>query len=313
MSGGLVLHALAIIVVAVLAYPAVATAQASSAPVPAPPHEHARREASQQEPQPSAPPEQGHPSHKPGEPAPYPPGQPPPTGLPPITDEDRKSAFPELNGQHTVHDDAVFTYVLFDQLEWQAGDGVRGLSWDNKGWIGGDVNRFWFRTEGEAEDGDFGDAEAHALYGRAIARWWDLVVGVRQDVRPGPAQTWAAVGIQGLAPYWFEVEATAYVGEAGRTHLRLESEYELLFTNRLILQPLVEVDIYGKSDPERRLGAGLSSIDAGLRLRYEVRREFAPYVGVTWSRKFFGTADLARAEGDDISGARLALGARVWF
>lgn len=313
MSGGLVLRALMIIMPAVLAFPPVVAGQAPSASPPAQSHEPHGHEASQQKPQPPPPPKQGHPTHNPGDPAPYPPGQPPPTGLPPVTDEDRKAAFPELHGQHTVHDDAVFSYVLFDQLEWQAGDGVTGLSWDNKGWIGRDVNRFWFRTEGEAGDGDLSEAEAHALYGRAIARWWDLVVGVRQDVRPGPARTWAAVGIQGLAPYWFEVEATAYVGESGRTHLRLESEYELLLTNRLVLQPLVEVDIYGKSDPERGLGAGLSSMNAGLRLRYEIRREFAPYVGVTWNRRFFDTADLAKAEGEGIGGARLALGVRVWF
>lgn len=187
------------------------------------------------------------------------------------------------------------------------------MNWDSKGWVAGDLNCFWFRTEGEGENGDLGDAEAHALYGRAIARWWDLVVGLRQDVRPGPGRTWAAVGIQGLAPYWFEVEATAYIGESGRTHLRLESEYELLLTNRLVLQPLVEVDIYGKSDPARGLGAGVSTLDAGLRLRYEIRRELAPYVGVTWNRKFFGTADLAKAEGEDISGTRFAVGVRVWF
>lgn len=275
-------------------------------------HEQPPQQQSQAQEKPDAP-AQGHPSHQPQDPAPFPPGRPPATGLPPVTDEDRKAAFPELNGQHTVHDDAVFTYVLFDQLEWQAGDGVTGLTWDTEGWTGGDVNRFWFRTAGEAQDGDLDEANAHALYGRAIARWWDLVVGVRQDARPGPARTWAAVGIQGLAPYWFEVEATAYIGEAGRTHLRFETEYELLFTNRLILQPVVEFDIYGKSDPERGLGAGLSSMESGLRLRYEIRREFAPYVGVTWSRKFFGTADLARAEGEDTSGARFALGARVWF
>ncbi len=313
MSGGLVLRALMIIMAAVVAFPPVVAGQAPSAPLPAPSHEHGGHDASQAKPQPPPPPKQGHPTHKPGDPAPYPPGQPPPTGLPPITDEDRKAAFPELHGQHTVHDDAVFTYVLFDQLEWQAGDGSSSFSWDNKGWIGRDVNRFWFRTEGEAADGDLGEAEAHALYGRAIARWWDLVVGVRQDVRPGSARTWAAIGIQGLAPYWFEVEATAYVGESGRTHVRLESEYELLLTNRLVLQPLVEVDIYGKSDPQRGLGAGLSSMNAGLRLRYEIRRELAPYVGVTWNRKFFGTADLAKSEGEDIGEARLALGVRVWF
>lgn len=275
---------------------------------------HAGHGSSQEKPKKPERPQDPHPTHKPPDPqVPYPPGTPPKTGLPPITEEDRKAAFPELNGQHTVHDEAIHYFVLFDQFEWQMGDGVTGISWDNKGWIGGDVNRFWFRTEGEGESADLESAQAHALYGRAIHRWWDVVVGVRQDLRPGPAQTWAAIGLQGLAPYFFEVEATAYVGESGRTHFRFESEYELLLTNRLILQPVAELEIYGKSEPERGIGAGLSSADAGLRLRYEFRREFAPYLGVTWNRKFFGTADLAEAAGEDTSGARLALGVRVWF
>lgn len=231
--------------------------------------------------------------------------------LPPITDEDRAAAFPELNGQHTVHDNAVHAFVLVDQLEWQGGAG--GPSWDSRGWIGRDIDRFWFRTEGEAADGDVETAEVHALYGRAIARWWDVVVGVRHDFRPGPSRTWAAVGIQGLAPYWFEVEATAYVGESGRTAFRFETEYELLLTNRLVLQPLLEIDVYGKDDPERGIGAGLSSGEAGLRLRYEIRRELAPYVGVVWSRRFFGTADLARAAGEEVGDTRLVVGVRTWF
>jgi len=234
-------------------------------------------------------------------------------GIPPITDRDRAAAFPDLKAQHTVHDDGVHYYVLFDQVEWQAGDGASGASWDTNGWIGKDVNRFWFRTEGDSEAGELGEAQAHALYGRAIHPWWDLVVGVREDFSPGPSRTWAAIGIQGLAPYWFEIEATAYVGESGRTHLRLETEYELLLTNRLVLQPQVELEMYGKSDPARRIGAGLSSIDAGLRLRYEIRREFAPYVGVSWNRKFFGTADFADQAGGDTRGTRVAVGARVWF
>lgn len=232
--------------------------------------------------------------------------------IPPITEADRQAAFPDVHG-HSVHDRAIHYFVLFDQLEWQSGAGRTVGSWDNKGWVGGDIHRFWFRTEGEGEGGSLAAAQAHALYGRAIAPWWDLVMGIRQDVRPGPAQTWAVVGVQGLAPYWFEIEATAYIGAAGRTHARLETEYELLLTNRLILQPLVEVEIYGKSDPERQIGAGLSTIEAGARMRYEIRREFAPYVGVTWSRKFFGTADVARESGEEVSGARLALGARIWF
>jgi copper resistance protein B len=236
-----------------------------------------------------------------------------PAGIPPVTDEDRAAAFPDLHDRgHAVHDSAVHYYVLFDQLEFQAGDGTGG-NWDSRGWIGRDVNRFWFRTEGEVENGDVAAAQADALYGRAIHPWWDLVAGVRQDFRPGPARTWAAVGIQGLAPYWFEVEATAYIGESGRTHFRIETEYELLLTNRLVLQPLVELEIYGKSDPERRIGAGLSSLETGLRLRYEIRREFAPYFGVTWNRTFFGTADFAEAAGEETSTVRLAVGVRTWF
>lgn len=253
--------------------------------------------------------QQDHSAHrKPAEQRQYPPG------IPPVTDEDRAAAFPKLEEDgHTVHDNAIHYYGLFDQLEWQVGGGSTAGNWDSRGWVGGDITRLWFRTEGGAEGGDLEEAQAHVLYGRAIHPWWDLVAGVRQDFRPGPARTWLAVGVQGLAPYWFEVEATAYICESGRTHFRFETEYELLLTNRLILQPLVELEIYGKSDPERGIGSGLSSGEAGLRVRYEIRREFAPYVGVTWNRKFFGTADFARATGEDTGGARFATGVRVWF
>ena len=298
--------AAAVLVAAMLLPASPASAQSTSAPARSTQSQgHAGHGGAQENPKPKPPAQEEH--QKPAEQKPYPPG------IPPITDEDRAAAFPELNGQHTVHDRAVHYFVLFDQIEWQGGSGVTAFGWDNQGWIGQDVNRFWFRTEAGSEDGRLAGAEAHALYGRAIARWWDLVVGLRQDVRPGPARTWAAVGIQGLAPYWFEVEATAYVGEGGRTHFRLETKYELRLTNRLILQPLVEVDIFGKSEEARGIGAGLSSAEAGVRLRYEWRRELAPYLGVTWNRKFFGTADLAGARGEETGGARLALGVRVWF
>lgn len=243
---------------------------------------------------------------------PEPEGAPLPPFIPVLTDADREAAFPRLGG-HAVHDQSINTFVLFDQLEWQTGGGDGVLNVDSKGWIGRDVNRLWFRAEGEGERTDVEHAEAHVLYGRAVARWWDVVAGVRQDVGPGPNRTWAAVGVQGLAPYWFEVEATAYVGAEGRTHVRLETEYELLITNRLVLQPLAEVEIYGKSDPERGIGAGLSSADIGLRVRYEFKREFAPYVGVTWNHKFFDTADFAREDGESVRSTRLALGVRLWF
>jgi copper resistance protein B len=204
-------------------------------------------------------------------------------------------------------------YVLLDQLEWQAVDDGSGLNLDSKGWIGRDRDRIWFRAEGDSEEGRVSEAQAHVLYGRQFSRWWDIVGGIRQDFRPGPAQTWAAIGVQGLAPYWFEIEATAYVGASGRTHARFEVEYELLVTNRLIFQPLVEAEIFGKSDPERGIGAGVSTTDAGFRLRYEFRRELAPYVGVVWSNKWGKTADFAEAAGEATGGARLVTGVRLWF
>jgi copper resistance protein B len=213
--------------------------------------------------------------------------------------------------EHVVHDRAIRAFVLVDQLEWLAGRD-QSAGWDAKGWIGRDVDRFWFRTEGEAGADRLNRTETHLFYGRAISPWWELVAGVRADDGPGPMRTWAAVGVQGLAPYWFEVEATGYVGAAGRTHARLEVKYELLVTNRAILQPLIEVEIYGKDDPERQIGAGLSSADIGVRVRYEVKRELAAYLGVLWSRTFFGTADLARASGQEPNHTRLVAGVRFW-
>jgi copper resistance protein B len=258
---------------------------------------------------------QGHPQEKP---KPNPPAKPSagtrelPSFIPPVTDEDRKAAFPDVEG-HATHDKAVHYFVLFDQLEWQAGEGADGLSLDSRGWVGRDRDRLWFRAEGDGENGRVGEAQTHVLYGRQFSRWWDVVAGVRQDFRPGPAQTWAAFGVQGLARYWFEVEATAYVGASGRTHARFEVEYELLLTNRLVLQPLVEAEIFGKSDPERGVGAGLSTTDAGFRLRYEFKREVAPYVGITWKNKWGKTADFAKAAGEQTGGARFVTGLRLWF
>lgn len=277
------------------------------APKPDPGRKEEPRKAQPQKPQKPA--TEDHSAHTTqSETAPQQPKEP----IPPLTDADRAAAFPPNMGGHAVHDRAINYMVLFDQVEWQ-GAGNGGANWENTTWVGGDLNRLWLRTEGESEKGRVDSFFVDALWGRPFSRWWDFVGGVRQDFRPGDPQTWVGGGVQGLAPYWFEIEATGYVGAGGRTHARLEAEYELLVTNRLILQPLVEVEIFSKSDPERGIGAGLSTLESGLRLRYEFRREFAPYVGITWNRKFFGTADFARAEGEDISGARLALGLRFWF
>lgn len=292
------------IVVMMCAWPSVARAQSDTG-------------AQRPTPAPSTPEPAGR--HHPAEPRETPDVEQPPF-VPPITDADRRAAFPDVHG-HAVHDDAVNYFVLVDRLEWQPGAGASaaspargaGMEWDSSGWIGKDIDRLLFRTEGSSEGGRLAAARVEVLYGRHVTRWWDAVAGVRQDVRPGPAQTWATVGIQGLAPYWFDIAAMISVTAGGHTHFRFETEYDLLLTNRLVLQPLLDIQGYGKADPERRVGAGLSMTETGLRLRYEVRRELAPYAGVTWRRYWFGTAEAARASGERTSDARVVFGIRLWM
>lgn len=236
------------------------------------------------------------------------PGEP----VPPLTDADRAAAFPVL--QHGMHHAAESNwFVLFDRLEAVDLDDGRGEAWEASAWFGSDLNRLWLRSEGERERGHTESADLEALYGRSVSPWWDVVAGVKHDFKPGDSQTWAAFGVQGLAPYKFEVSATAYIGESGRTAANLEAEYELLLTNRLILQPLVEVDFQGKDDPARGVGSGLSTAEAGLRLRYEFTRRFAPYVGVSYERAFGETADLRREESGSVEDTRLVAGLRLWF
>ena len=232
--------------------------------------------------------------------------------IPPLTDADRAAAFPDIGG-HPVHDNSVQKYGLFDQLEaWNADEGS-GLLWEALGWAGTDLNRAWLRSEGERVDGATESADVEVLYGRSVARWWDVVAGVRHDFGEGPSRTFAAIGVIGVAPYKYELEATAYIGEFGQTAARIEAEYDTLLTNRLILQWLAEAELYGKDDERRGIGSGLSTIEAGLRLRYEFTRKFAPYIGVVWERAYAGTADFRRDEGEEIDDTRFVAGLRVWF
>jgi copper resistance protein B len=236
----------------------------------------------------------------------------PRTPIPPVSDADRAAAV-RPDGGHPAHDNTVQHYVLFNRLEaWDADPGT-GMAWEGQAWVGTDLNRLWLRSEGERSDGHTEAADLEVLYGRSIATWWDLVAGVRHDFQPGDGQTFAAIGVQGLAPMKFEVEATAYIGERGQTAARVEAEYELLLTNRLVLQPLVEVNLFGKDDPERGIGSGLSTAEAGLRLRYELTRQFAPYVGVVYERAFGSTADLRRDEFERVEDTRVVVGVRAWF
>lgn len=233
------------------------------------------------------------------------------TPIPALTDADRAAVY-SAPGGHQVHDSGVNSMLLVNQLEWQGGDG-NAQSWDIKGWVGGDIDRLWLRSEGERSAGRTESAEAQALWGHAISPWWDLVGGVRQDFKPGDSQTWAAFGLQGMALYNFEAEATLFVGESGHTAARLEGDYDILLTNRLILQPTAELNFYAQNDPQRGVGSGLAQSELGLRLRYEVRREFAPYVGGSWNRAYGQTAQYARDEDEDINQLRWVVGVRLWF
>jgi copper resistance protein B len=236
----------------------------------------------------------------------------PRTPIPPLTDADRIAAFPDVAG-HAVHDNAIHSYWLVDRLEgWNADPGT-GVGWEALAWIGTDLDRVWLRSEGERVDGSLESADIEVLYGRSVAPWWDVVAGVRHDFGEGPSQSFAAIGVMGLSPYKFEVEATAYVGQSGQTGARLEAEYDTLLTNRLILQWQAEAELYGKDDAPRGIGSGLSTIEAGLRLRYEFTRQFAPYVGIVRERAFGGTAESRRDRFDDIDDTRVVAGLRIWF
>jgi copper resistance protein B len=192
-------------------------------------------------------------------------------------------------------------------------NGRTETAFDLEAWFGQTYDRAVLKSEGGFSGGEIAQARTELLWGHAFAPFWDAQLGTRYDSGPGPNRTWLAVGVQGLAPYWFEVEATAYVGEASRSALRFDASYELLLTQKLILQPRLEMNFYGKRDAERALGSGLADAVASLRLRYEIRRELAPYVGVEWLRKYGETEDLARAAGEDPCDARFVLGLRFWF
>ena len=200
-----------------------------------------------------------------------------------------------------------------DNLEVVRTRGNTFVPYDLEAWYGRTYDRAVLKAEGDIDGGELAEARTELLWGHAFAAFWDSQLGVRYDSGAGPNREWLAFGVEGLAPYWFEIEATAYLGESGRSALRLDASYDLLLTQKLVLQPRIEANIYGKRDVERGLGSGLSDVSAALRVRYEIRRELAPYFGIEWVRKYGETEDLARAAGDDPNDARLVAGLRFWF
>ncbi len=217
------------------------------------------------------------------------------------------------------HGGMAATKFLLDQLEAGVGEGRETYSWDGQFWYGGDINKLWMKTEGEGEfGGKLEGAEVQALWSRAINPWFDLQAGVRQDFGSGQDRTHFVLGLQGLAPYWFEVDGALFLSQKGEFTGRIEAEYDLRLTQRLILQPLVEVDFSLQNIPELGIGAGLSTAEIGARFRYETVPKsgpaaVAPYIGVEYERAFGDTANFRRADGEDAGDLRILVGIRTWF
>jgi copper resistance protein B len=204
--------------------------------------------------------------------------------------------------------------VMLEEFEWRARDGADLYAWEGQAWFGGDINKLWLKSEGEGEfGGGLEKVEAQALWSRAIDPWFNLELGVRHDFRAGPDRTYVVAGVQGLAPYWFEVSAGAFLSDKGEFTARLEADYDLRLTQRLILQPSIQLDLAAHDVPELRLGSGLTTAEFGLRLRYEIVPELAPYVGFHYERAFGRTADFRRADGEDVESLGVVAGVRFWF
>lgn len=220
-----------------------------------------------------------------------------------------------IGGPMQVHreENEAIGKLWIDQLEAFHRRYGHGQSWELGGWYGTDANKLWLRSEGERSAGKLQDGDAEVFWNHPIATYWGSQLGVRQDFGIGPGRTWAALGVEGLAPYWFDLEATGYVGSSGRTAARLRVHYDVLFTQRLILTSELEANFYGMDDRARGIGRGLSDVQFGLRLRYEIRREFAPYIGINWVRRFGNTADYARADGEHALDRQIVAGVRIWF
>lgn len=221
--------------------------------------------------------------------------------------------FASIPAQAGAEDDPVLGKVMIDQLEKRYTDGKDPLILEADAWIGQDLNKAWFKIDAEHVDGKLEELELQALYSRAIDPYWDIQVGWRHNNKPLPQRDWLAVGVKGLAPYWFEVDAALFVGGNGQVNARLQGEYEWMLTQKWVLSPELEANFFSDDDLAHDIGSGLSNMQAGLRLRYEIKREFAPYVGINWTGKFGDTADLARAAGNKTSDTQFVLGVRSWF
>jgi len=238
----------------------------------------------------------------------------PPIGSLPTSDGAAPKDYDAYGVTLRMHDDPLLTKVQIENLESvHSSDGANSQQWDGRFWVGHNLDKLWIRSEGSRSKGRIEEGDVEALWGHAVSPFWNLMLGMRHDLGTGPTRNWAAFGFQGITPYEFEFETTAYAGPSGRTALRLKTSQDWLFTQKLILTPGLDMNAYGRADPQRDLGAGVSDASLSFRLRYEFSRKFAPYVGYSWVHKFGATASMARAAGRPVSDRQILMGVRVWF
>ena len=210
--------------------------------------------------------------------------------------------------------DPLIHKIMIDEFEARDAEGNTVLALDGQGWIGKDLQKVWFKAGLEKTGGEMEDLTFQALYSRAILPYWDVQIGLRQDFHPTPHRNWAVLGLQGLAPWFFEVDVALFIDEGGRIAMRFEAEYELMLTQKWIITPDIQADFYGQDDADLGVDAGLSDMELGLRLRYEIRRELAPYIGVNWNKRLAVTgAGFADNEGKETDDVQWVAGIRVWW
>jgi copper resistance protein B len=210
-------------------------------------------------------------------------------------------------------DDPILVMLKADQFEVRDADEGTVSTWEGHLWIGKDVNKLWIKSEGERLESESESIETQLLYSRAIDSNWDLQLGFRHDSIPSPDRDWAVIGFNGVAPYWFEVDTALFIGEDDRTSLRFETEYEFMLTQRWVLAPEIEINWFGEDDEELGIASGFTDVEAGIRLRYEITRELAPYIGINYEKLLGDTADIAEDTDEETSDTQLVLGLRFWF